>query len=195
MSVMNKEHKKLISIVIPAYNERDNVSELAQRLQGVFAGNPKYDFEVVIVENGSHDDTFEKLLEVNKNDSRFKIIQLARNFRMDGGLTAGLQYVKGDAAVIMTADLQDPPELITLFLEKWEEGYENVYGIVTKREGTSWLRRLNSQLFYYVANHWIEIGQQNVEYHLVGLNYEDFPKIPRLIRSTLSPSTVLHLRR
>ena len=149
---MNKEHKKLISIVIPAYNERDNVGELAQRLQGVFADNSKYDFEVVIVENGSYDDTFEKLLEVHKHDSRFKIIQLARNFRMDGGLTAGLQYVKGDAAVIMTADLQDPPELITLFLEKWEEGYENVYGIVTKREGTSWLRRLNSQLFYYVAN-------------------------------------------
>lgn len=147
-----EEKKKLISIIIPAYNERDNIEELVRRLQAVFASNSNYDFETIIVENGSQDDSYEKLLAAHASDPRFKIVQLARNFRMDGGLTAGLQYVKGDAAVIMTADLQDPPELITEFIQKWEEGYENVYGIVTRRIGTSPLRRFNSQLFYVVAN-------------------------------------------
>ena len=175
---MNQEHKKLISIVIPAYNERDNVDELARRLQDVFVANPVYDFEVVIVENGSHDDTFEKLASVHERDPRFKIVQLARNFRMDGGLTAGLQYVNGDAAVIMTADLQDPPELISQFLEKWEEGYENVYGIVTRREGTSWLRRLNSQLFYYVAN--------TITGGMIPRNVSDFRLIDRKIYTVIN---------
>ena len=144
--------KKLISIVVPAYNEQDNVDELAKRLQAVFALNSSYDFEAIIVENGSLDNTYEKLCAVNLDDQRFKILQLARNFRMDGGITAGLNVATGDAAVIMTADLQDPPELITEFIKKWEEGYENIYGIVTKRNGTSLLRRFNSQLFYRVAN-------------------------------------------
>lgn len=143
---------KLISIVIPAYNEQDNVDELAKRLQLVFDLNSSYEFEAIIVENGSLDNTFEKLLAVHQLDPRFKILQLARNFRMDGGITAGLNSATGDAAVIMTADLQDPPELITEFIKKWEEGYENIYGIVTKRNGTGLIRRFNSQLFYKVAN-------------------------------------------
>lgn len=144
--------KKLISIVIPAYNEQDNVDELARRLAAVFELNSKYDFEAIVVENGSQDNTYEKLLAVHQQDPRFKILQLARNFRMDGGLTAGLNFATGDAAVIMTADLQDPPELISQFIKMWEDGYENVYGIVTKRNGTSLLRRFNSQFFYKLAN-------------------------------------------
>lgn len=143
--------KKLISIVIPAYNEEDSVEELARCLTAVFDTNRNYDFEAIIVENGSTDRTFEFLKEIHNRDRRFKILQLARNFRMDGGVTAGLQHVCGDAAVIMTADLQDPPELITQFIEKWEEGYENVYGVVTRREGTHPIRRLNSRLFYWLA--------------------------------------------
>lgn len=142
--------KKLVSVVVPAYNESECVEELARRLAAVFDSHEQYDFEAIIVENGSDDDTFEKLLKIHENDGRFRILQLARNFRMDGGITAGLAHVKGDAAVIMTADLQDPPELIGPFLEKWEEGYENVYGIVTARRGTGPIRRMNSRLFYWV---------------------------------------------
>ncbi|HJO08083.1 MAG TPA: glycosyltransferase, partial [Chloroflexota bacterium] len=73
------------------------------------------------------------------------------NFRMDGGITAGLDYASGDAAVIMTADLQDPPELITEFITKWEEGYENVYMVVTKRTDAGWIRSFNSRAFYWLA--------------------------------------------
>ena len=142
---------KLISIVIPAFNEESCVDELSQRLIKVFEKNANYDFEVIVVENGSTDQTFVMLEKLNHRDKRFKIVQLARNFRMDGGLTAGLHYAKGDAAVLMTADLQDPPELITEFLKRWEEGYENVYMVVTKRNGTGPLRTFNSKAFYWLA--------------------------------------------
>jgi dolichol-phosphate mannosyltransferase len=144
-------NKRLISIVVPAYNESDCVEELARRLKSVFDMEPNYEFECVIIENGSEDDTFVKLEKIHNSDSRFKIVQLSRNFRMDGGLTAGLSLVKGDACVLMTADLQDPPELIPEFIRLWESGFENVYGLVTRRDGTSWIRAVNSKLFYWLA--------------------------------------------
>ena len=143
--------KKLISLIIPAYNEEDCVDELFNRLDAVFATEPQYDFEVVIVENGSIDSTWIKLQAIAERDSRFKILKLSRNFRMDGGLTAGLDFIKGDACVLMTADLQDPPELIPQFLRYWEQGYENIFGVITKREGTGPIRTMNSKLFYWLA--------------------------------------------
>ena len=143
--------KKLISIIIPAYNEEACVDELARRLQGVFHAVPQYDFEVLVIENGSVDSTWDRLVKIHESDKRFKIIRLARNFRMDGGLTAGLHSARGDAAVLMTADLQDPPELIVDFIKKWEEGFQNIYMVVTKRRGTGLLRRFNSRLFYWLA--------------------------------------------
>jgi glycosyltransferase involved in cell wall biosynthesis len=149
---LRDQKKKLISVVIPAYNEESAVDELCRQLRAVFDQNPKYDFEAIIVENGSTDKTFEKLLRIHQEDPRFKIVQLARNFRMDGGMTAGLQYARGDAAMIMTANLQDPPQMIPLFIQKWEEGYDHVYGVVAKRPGKRWLRKLNSQIFYFLIN-------------------------------------------
>ena len=143
--------KKLISLIIPAYNEEDCVDELFTRLKNIFETEPQYDFEVVIVENGSLDSTWAKLQNIAGQDRRFKILKLSRNFRMDGGLTAGLDYIKGDACVLMTADLQDPPELIPQFLRYWEQGFENIYGVITKREGTGPIRTMNSKLFYWLA--------------------------------------------
>jgi len=143
--------KKLISVIIPAYNEEECVDELANRLQKIMSTEITYDFEIVIVENGSVDSTWDKLKAISAGDSRFKIIKLSRNFRMDGGLTAGLEYVSGDACVLMTADLQDPPERISDFLRLWEQGFENIYGVITKRDGTGLIRKMNSNLFYWVA--------------------------------------------
>jgi dolichol-phosphate mannosyltransferase len=143
--------KKLISVIVPAYNEEDCVEELARRLSAVFDANSMYEFEAIIVENGSVDRTWELLEKISNEDSRFKIVRLARNFRMDGGLTAGLHYASGEAAVLMTADLQDPPELISDFILKWEEGYENIYMVVTERTGTGPIRTFNSKAFYWLA--------------------------------------------
>jgi dolichol-phosphate mannosyltransferase len=143
--------KKLISVVIPAYNEEDCIEELASRLDSLIQKENNYMWEVFIVENGSTDSTWDKLKNVTATNSNFKVIKLSRNFRMDGGLTAGLEYIKGDACVLMTADLQDPPEMISEFLRKWEEGYENIYAVIKKRTGTNLIRRINSKLFYFVA--------------------------------------------
>ena len=144
--------KKTIDIIIPAYNEEDCVEELVTRLKNTFNTEKKYDFKVIFIENGSSDSTLTKLKRISNEDARFEVIKLSRNFRMDGGLTAGLQFVTGDACVLMTADLQDPPELIPIFLRKWEEGWENIYGVITKRTGTGPIRTLNSKIFYWLAD-------------------------------------------
>jgi dolichol-phosphate mannosyltransferase len=142
---------KTVSIVIPAFNESECVEELGSRLIELFEIENSYEWIAIIVENGSTDGTWNKLITLAQKDSRFKIIKLSRNFRMDGGITAGLEFVKTDACVLMTADLQDPPEMISQFLRKWEEGFENVYGIVGKRTGTKFFRKINSILFYKIA--------------------------------------------
>jgi dolichol-phosphate mannosyltransferase len=143
--------KQTISLIIPAYNEEDCIHELYTRLRLVFSKENKYNFEVFFIENGSQDQTWKQLEIIAKQDFRIKVIQLSRNFQMDGGLTAGLDFVTGDACVLMTADLQDPPELISEFLRKWEDGWENIYGVVEKRTGTKMIRKLNSQMFYFLA--------------------------------------------
>jgi len=146
------ETANLISIVIPAFNEEDCVDELSRRLILVMDALIDYRFEVFIVENGSTDSTWSILQRLAATDKRFKPIRLSRNFGMDGGVTAGLKFVKGDACVIMTADLQDPPELILEFVKMWRSGYENVFMIVEKRSTSNFFRRLNSKLFYFVAD-------------------------------------------
>ena len=169
--------RKLISVVVPAYNEEDCVEELARRLAAVFDANSAYDFEAIIIENGSEDRTWELLQRINADDPRFKVVQLARNFRMDGGITAGLDYASGDAAVIMTADLQDPPELITDFIAKWEEGYENVYMIVTKRTDAGMIRSFNSRAFYWLAGKLTE--------NRIPRNASDFRLVDRRVYETV----------
>ena len=144
--------RQLISIVIPAFNEEDCVQELSERLKKLFDIERRYSFEVIVVENGSTDRTLELLAGVRDGDTRFRIVELSRNFGTDGAITAGLHYAAGDACVIMMADLQEPPELVSEMLRKWEEGYENVYGLVTRRVGTGALRNFNSRAFYKIAS-------------------------------------------
>jgi len=145
--------KKLVSIVVPAYNEEDNVEELHRRFNNVFLSLPDYDFEVIIVDNGSTDSTLERLVQIHKNDKRYKIISLTRNFLpVNNAIVAGMRYAKGDAVFITYADLQDPPEMIPEFLKKWEDGYEIVYGIIKEREKMKLSRRILYSLFYIVIN-------------------------------------------
>lgn len=145
------DHQKTVSIITPAFNEIDCIGELLGRLEELAKKELQYKFEVIVIENGSSDGTWEFLLDYEANSFKKVFVQLSRNFRMDGGLTAGLDFAAGDAAVLMSSDLQDPPEFISSFLRKWEEGYENIFGVVTKRTGTSLLRRINSRLFYKIA--------------------------------------------
>jgi len=150
--------KKLISIVSPAFNEEQNIAELERRLVAVFESNSNYDFEVIFVDNGSSDRTFELLEKLHSRDARFKVVQLSRNFSAPGGVTAGIQFAAGDALIVMCADLQDPPEKIPHFLTEWEKGNDIVYQIVTERRGVSALRKFLSIQFHRLI-HWLS-GEQ-----------------------------------
>jgi dolichol-phosphate mannosyltransferase len=144
---------KTVDIVIPAYNEEDCIEELARRLTILFDKESSYNWRAIFVENGSTDRTWELLEREAEKEPKILIVKLSRNFHMDGGLTAGLEYATGDAVVFMTADLQDPPEAISDFLRVWEKGIHNVYGRVTERQGTGPLRKFNSQAYYFLASH------------------------------------------
>lgn len=170
---------KTISVVAPAYNEEACIDELSRRLVVIAESlAPKYRFEFIIVENGSGDATYAKLLAIHARDARFKIIRLSRNFGMEGAVTAGLRHARGDAAVVMSADLQDPPELIPTFIERWEEGYENVYGIITRRMGEGKLRQALTSVYYWLLNH--------ANKHPVPRNVSDFRLVSRKMYETLN---------
>ncbi len=143
--------KKLISIVIPIYNESLGIPELVKQLTKFIDKNKNYDFELILVENGSIDNSYKLLQRYAEKDSRVKIIQLAKNVGCDDGITAGMRFAKGNACVIMMADLQEPVELISDFIKKWEQGYEIVYGKVKKRAG-KFFRNTFSVLFYKLIN-------------------------------------------
>ena len=143
--------KRLISIVIPIYNEVLGIPELIKQLTKFINKNKSYNFELILVENGSIDSSYKLLASYAKKDLRIKVIQLAKNVGCDGGIEAGMQQAKGDGLVIMMADLQEPVKLISGFINKWEQGYDIVYGIVKKRTA-SFFRNIFSVLFYKIVN-------------------------------------------
>jgi len=170
--------KKKVSIVVPVFNEEAVLPELVSRLENITAGEFDYDFEMIMVENGSGDKSFEILQGLRSKDERVKIVRLSRNFGCDGAITAGLSFVKSDAAIIMNADLQDPPELIPEFLRKWESGFDIVYGIIKKRRGESFLKRMLSSLFYLIIN--------TLTHGLFPRNASDFRLISKKVVETVN---------
>lgn len=144
--------RKMISVVIPAWNESEVIDELTSRLAQLAARQNGYDWEFIIVENGSWDDSWAKLAAAHERDPRFKPVQLSRNFMADGGVMAGLAMASGDAAVVMNADLQDPPELVDEFIKKWEAGFEIIYGVIERRRGEPLWKRKLSDVYYGIIN-------------------------------------------
>jgi len=144
--------KRVISIVIPCYNEEANIDELGRRLGIVMDSLADYRFEVVLVENGSRDNTWAKINEWCEKDARFRSIRLSRNFTASGGMSAGLKYATGDAAIVMCADLQDPPERIPELVSFWAGGYDVAYQVVTERQGISFYYSWLSQVYHWMMN-------------------------------------------
>jgi glycosyltransferase involved in cell wall biosynthesis len=138
-----------LSVVIPCKNEADNLESLFERLQLTLdpLGIP---YEVICVNDGSQDDTLEKLIAFHRRDPRIKVVNLSRCFGKEIALTAGLDYASGRAVVPIDADLQDPPELIPQMLQLWRQGYQVVYAVRRSRQGESWLKRLTANGFYWV---------------------------------------------
>ncbi|MBI3559528.1 glycosyltransferase family 2 protein [Candidatus Gottesmanbacteria bacterium] len=147
-----------ISIVAPAYNEEAVLPLLCRTLFSVIDQIPTYTFEIIIVDNGSTDQTLSVLFNERNHDKRIKIIQLVRNVGVDHGMLAGLTYAHGDASIVMNADLQDNPKLISRFLKKWEAGYDMVYAIIRSRKGVSQAYQLFIRALYK-ALHILTIGK------------------------------------
>ena len=146
---------KKISIMIPCYNEQESLPLLYKALYDVMADSrlaSKYDFEIMLVNDGSADSTLAVMRQLHKEDSRVNYIDLSRNFGKENAMMAGFDYVTGDCCIIMDADLQDPPEVVFQMIEKWEEGYEDVYAKRISRGKESWLRRRLSMRFYKLLN-------------------------------------------
>ena len=179
-------NRPLISVAIPAYNEASNLDELFERLRAVFQTNSdKFDFEIVVCENGSKDDSYAKLNAWREIDSRIRVIRLSRNFHMEGGMMAALSEVNGDACVIMSADLQDPPEMISEMIKLWATGIDHVYTIISFRHGESRFRRIAAEIFYWMIDKVSDtpVPRNSSDFRLVDKQmYEAFNALPEKYR-------------
>ncbi|HEX7540877.1 MAG TPA: glycosyltransferase family 2 protein [Anaerolineales bacterium] len=139
------------SIVAPIFNELDNLPELYRRVRDVMSAT-RGTWELVLVDDGSTDGSTERILELAKQDRHVRPVIFARNFGHQVAITAGWDYARGDAVVIIDADLQDPPEAIPDLITKWREGYEVVYAVRAEREGETWFKKTTAALFYRIVH-------------------------------------------
>lgn len=137
------------SIIAPIYNEIDNIPELYRRVKDVMAST-REPWELILVDDGSTDGSTDKIRELAKLDKQVRPVIFARNFGHQIAITAGWDYARGDAVVIIDADLQDPPEVILELAKKWKEGYEVIYAVRAEREGESFFKLWTASLFYRI---------------------------------------------
>lgn len=141
---------KRISVLVPCYNEEDSLPLFYKELCTLMNNHPKYDWELLFINDGSKDQTIQIIKTLCKSDNRIYYIDLSRNFGKENAMLAGFDYVTGDCMIIMDADLQDPPALIPDMINYWEQGYEDVYAKRKSRGEESWLRKRLSLLFYSI---------------------------------------------
>lgn len=160
---------KKISVIIPMYYEEEVVTECYNRMTDVLSNIEGYDYEIICVNDGSKDKTLLILEGIAQRDRTVKIISFSRNFGHQAAVTAGLKYVTGDVAVIIDADLQDPPELIPEMLKLWEQGNQIIYGKRKKRVGESVFKLLTAKIFYKILNALsdVEIPKDTGDFRLV----------------------------
>ena len=137
-----------ISVIIPLHNESENIVPLFARLISVL-DRLNANYEIICIDDGSKDNTLDKLVEISRHNLAVKVVVLSRNFGKEIALTAGLDYASGAAVIPIDADLQDPPELIFQLVAKWREGYEVVYATRRTRSGDTWLKKITAKAFYY----------------------------------------------
>jgi glycosyltransferase involved in cell wall biosynthesis len=159
---------KLVSIVIPAHNEEENIIVIVDRINSVFA-SLNYDYDILVVDDGGTDKTLAVIEELSRTRENFYYIEFSRNFGHQPALKAGLDYAKGDCVISLDADLQHPPELFKQMLEKWEEGYEIVYTRRQEDKSLSFKKRKSSYYFYKLLNSLsdIEIEPGTADFRLI----------------------------
>lgn len=165
------------SIVVPVYNEVDSLPELHTQLTAVMdtMGEP---WELILIDDGSTDGSTDIMRTLATEDKRVRPVIFARNFGHQIAITAGLDYSRGKAVVIMDADLQDPPEVILSLVEKWNDGYEVVYAVREEREGETWFKKLTASFFYRLINRITDVN--------IPLDTGDFRLLDRSVVNTLN---------
>ena len=141
--------KVTYSIIAPIYNEIDNIPEMYRRVKEVMDSS-KESWELILVDDGSTDGSTDRIRELAQSDRTVRPVIFARNFGHQVAITAGWDYARGDAIIIIDADLQDPPETILELAKKWKEGYEVVYAVRAEREGESWFKKFTAAMFYRI---------------------------------------------
>ncbi len=180
-----------LTVVVPAFNEEDNLGPLTERLASSLEGCVS-SYEVVIVDDGSKDATWERIAVLAAADARVRGIRLARNFGHQCAVTAGVDAAHGEAVVLIDADLQDPPEVIPQLIEKWREGFEVVYAQRESRDGESMLKKATAALFYRVLHRVtdVEIPVDTGDFRLMGPRaieaFRALPERNRFIRGLVS---------
>ena len=144
--------KKTVDVITSAFNEEECLPELFSRLNVIAKQENNYDFRFIVIDNGSQDQTWNLIKKIQESDNRYIGIKMSRNFTLDAAFTCGLDHAKSDVAIIMTSDLQDPPEAIPLLLRQFESGYDQVLAKITNRGTVPLLRRRLSESFYKIAN-------------------------------------------
>jgi len=167
----------LISIIIPCFNEVENIEELSQRLY-VVLNNLKYEYELIFIDDGSTDNTIEKLISLSEKNKRIRIIELSRNFGHQAAICAGIDHAYGKAIIMMDADLQHPPEIIPELVKKWEEGFEVVYTIRNGQENISFLKKCTAKIFYRIINRLsnVSIPENSADFRLIDENVAKYFK-------------------
>jgi glycosyltransferase involved in cell wall biosynthesis len=140
-------NRPVLSVVVPVFNEQDVLPEFHRRLVAVL-DHLDVTSEIIYINDGSKDSSLLMMKELWASEERVAIVNLSRNFGKETAVTAGLDHVRGDAAVVIDADLQDPPELIVSMIEKWREGYDVVYASRLERQGETWIKRTTAGMFY-----------------------------------------------
>ena len=140
---------KTITILLPAYNESESIPELKSCMETVIRDNPNYEWEFLLINDGSTDHTLQLIQETAENDSHYHYIDLSRNYGKEIAIMAGFDYAKGDALIIMDADMQHPIDVIPEMIKYWEEGYDDIYAQRQTSE-ESWLKRKTSKVYYKI---------------------------------------------
>jgi dolichol-phosphate mannosyltransferase len=144
--------RALLSVVVPVFNESAVIGVFYERVTRALSAIPGVDYELVLVDDGSHDDSYEQLARFAAVDPRVGVIRFSRNFGHQAAITAGIDMARGDCVAIIDADLQDPPEVIGEMLARWREGFDVVYGVRADREGEGRMKLLTASMFYRLLN-------------------------------------------
>ena len=148
---------KTVTIIVPCYNEESNIDLLYDRLKKLTDSLSGYDFQILLVNDGSKDNTLSKMQELHETDKTVSYLSLSRNFGKENAMLAGLDYAEGDAVILMDADLQDPPELIPQMLAEWENGYDDVYARRRSRAGETWMKKATAHWYYRILRKFADI--------------------------------------